>query len=135
MWEKIKSKLFSKAGKIALLVLGCYILIILAGVVVVVLTTLPKPPHKGYILADSWYSCEALFQIANQLGFYYLGGIKTNRIILPKGYRPKGIQLKQFANTLSLKDLDLVTVGSERYYTYLYQGRIRGGHAHVKTAR
>ena len=35
MWEKIKSKLFSKAGKIALLVLGCYILIILAGVVVV----------------------------------------------------------------------------------------------------
>ena len=93
-----------------------------------ILTTLPKPPHKGYILADSWYSCEALFQIANQLGFYYLGGIKTNRIILPKGYRPKGIQLKQFANTLSLKDLDLVTVGSERYYTYLYQGRIRGGH-------
>ena len=66
-----------------------------------ILTTLPKPPHKGYILADSWYTCETLFQIANQLGFYYLGGIKTNRIILPKGYRPKGIQLKSFANTLS----------------------------------
>ena len=37
-----------------------------------ILTTFTKPPHKGYILADSWYSCEALFQIANQLGFYYL---------------------------------------------------------------
>lgn len=93
-----------------------------------ILTTLPKPPHKGYILADSWYTCETLFQIANQLGFYYLGGIKTNRIILPKGYRPKGIQLKSFANTLSLKDLDLVTVGSETYYTYTYEGRVRGGH-------
>ena len=65
-----------------------------------ILTTLPKPPHKGYILADSWYTCETLFQIANQLGFYYLGGIKTNRIILPKGYRPKGIQLKSFAKHL-----------------------------------
>ena len=49
-------------------------------------------------------------------------------MILPKGYRPKGIQLKSFANTLSLKDLDLVTVGSETYYTYTYEGRVRGGH-------
>lgn len=89
---------------------------------------LPQPPHKGYVLTDSWYTCETLFQIAKQVGFDYLGAIKTNRIILPKGYRPNGIQLKQFANTLSLKDLDLVTVGSEQYYTYLYQGRIRGGH-------
>ena len=92
------------------------------------LMSLPKPPNKGYILADSWYTCEALFQTANQVGFRYLGAIKTNRIIHPKGYRPKGIQLKQFVKTLSLQDLDLVTVGSENYYTYLYTGRIRGGH-------
>lgn len=92
------------------------------------LMELPKPPYKGYVLADSWYTCEALLQTAKQVGFHYLGAIKTNRIILPKGYRPNGIQLKQFAKTLSLHDLDLVTVGSERYYTYLYKGRIRGGH-------
>ncbi len=66
--------------------------------------------------------------MAKQVEFHYLGTIKTNRIILPKGYRPNGIQLKQFAKTLSLHDLDLVTVQSERYYTYLYKGRIRGGH-------
>lgn len=56
-----------------------------------VLTRLPKPSHKGYILADSWYTCETLPRIANQSGFYYIGGIKTNRIIVPKGYRSKGI--------------------------------------------
>ena len=86
----------------------------------------PKPPNKGYILADSCYTYETLFQTAKQVGFHYLGAIKTNRIILPKGYRPNGIQLKQFAKTLSLHDLDLVTVGSESYDTYLYTGRIRG---------
>ena len=93
-----------------------------------VLVGLPKPPHKGYILADSWYTCDTLFQTAKQVGFHYLGAIKTNRLIFPKGYRPKGIQLKEFAKTLSLKDLDFVTVGSETYYTYVYEGRIRGGH-------
>ena len=92
------------------------------------LISLPKPPNKGYILADSWYTCESLLQTARNIGFYYLGALKTNRIILPKGYRPTGIQLKQFAKKLSLSDLDLVTVGSERYYTYVYEGRIRGGH-------
>lgn len=92
-----------------------------------VLINLPQPPSKGYILADSWYTCRHLIQLAQQIGFYYLGGIKTNRIILPKGYRPNGIQLKQFSQTLSLHDLDLVTVGSKSYYTYTYQGRIRGG--------
>lgn len=91
------------------------------------LIDLPQPPYQGYVLADSWYTCRSLIQLAQQIGFYYLGGIKTNRIILPKGYRPKGIQLKQFSETLSLRDLDLVTVGSKSYYTYTYQGRIRGG--------
>ena len=93
-----------------------------------VLMGLPKLPHKGYILADSWDTCETLFQTAKQVGFHYLEAIKTNRLIFPKGYRPKGIQLKEFAKTLSLKDFDLVTVGSEAYYTYVYEGRIRGGH-------
>ncbi len=35
MWEKIKSKLFGKTGKMVMLILGCYILIVLAGIVVV----------------------------------------------------------------------------------------------------
>lgn len=57
----------------------------------------------------------------------YLGVVKTNRVIFPKGYRPKGIQLKLFAHQLSLKDLDLVTVGLTQYYTYTYEGRIKSG--------
>ena len=58
-----------------------------------ILTTLPKPPHKGYILADSWYTCETLFQIANQLGFYYLGGIKTIESFFRKAIVRKGFNL------------------------------------------
>ena len=50
-----------------------------------------------------------------------------NRVIFPKGHRPKGIQLKGFAHPLNLKDLDLVTVGSTQYYTYTYEGKIKGG--------
>ena len=42
------------------------------------LIRLPKPPNKGYILGDSWYICETLFQTAKQVGFHYLGAIKKN---------------------------------------------------------
>lgn len=40
----------------------------------------------------------------------------------------QGIQLKQFVKTLSLKDLDLVTVEADIYYTYTYEGLVRSGH-------
>ena len=51
-----------------------------------------------------------------------------NRIIFPNGHRSKWSQLKLFAKPLSLKDLDLVTVGSETYYSYVYEDQIKGGH-------
>ena len=92
-----------------------------------ILKTLPTPPLKGYFLADSWYTCTSLLTLAHDKGFAYLGAVKTNRVIFPKGHRPKGIQLKVFAHQLNLKDLDLVTVGSTQYYTYTYEGRIKGG--------
>ncbi|MGL4335957.1 MAG: IS701 family transposase [Turicibacter sp.] len=91
------------------------------------ISSLPVPPNKGYILADSWYSCEALFEAAKSNNFYYMGALKTNRKIFPKGHRPKGIQLKAFAKTLNLKNLDLVTVEDDSYYTYTYLGKVKGG--------
>ena len=29
----------------------------------------PKPINKGYVLADSWYSCETLFKASQSIGF------------------------------------------------------------------
>ena len=37
------------------------------------LNELPRPVNKGYVLADSWYSCEALFKASATRGFQYLG--------------------------------------------------------------
>ena len=45
-----------------------------------------------------------------------------NRITLLKGIQPK-----QFSQILLPHNLDLVTARSKSYYTYTYQGRIRGG--------
>ena len=87
-----------------------------------IISSLPAPPNKGYILADNWYSCESLFEASKTNGFYYLGALKTNRKIFPKG-----IQLKAFAKTLDLKDLDQVTVENKSYYTYTYLGKVKGG--------
>ena len=92
-----------------------------------IISTLPKPPLKGYFLADSWYTCASLLTLAQDKGFTYFGAVKTNRVIFPKGYRSKGVQLKEFAQQLNLKDLDLVTVGSAQYYTYTYEGKIKSG--------
>ena len=30
----------------------------------ILLKELPSPVNKGYVLADSWYSCEALFNVS-----------------------------------------------------------------------
>ena len=81
---------------------------------------MPTPPLKGYFLTDSWYTCTSLLTLPHDKGFAYLGTVKTNRIIFPKGHRPKGIQLKVFAHQLDLKDLDLVTVGPIDSILYLH---------------
>ena len=93
-----------------------------------IIESLPKPVSKGYVMADSWYSCMTLFEASRTAGYHYLGALKSNRKIFPKGYRRKGIQIGAFASTLDASDFDLVTVDGERYYTYTYLGRINGMH-------
>jgi hypothetical protein len=92
-----------------------------------VLSEFPRPPHGGYVLADSWFTCNKILEHAWRHGFDYIGALKTNRIIFPKGERPKGIQIKEFAKRLDLKDLDLVTVGNNEYFVYTYEGRVKSG--------
>ena len=90
------------------------------------LKELPPPVNKGYVLADSWYSCEALFNVSTQKGFKYLGALKSNRKIFPRGYKNDGIKISDFIKTLKQHELDLVTVKGKAYYTYTYLGKING---------
>lgn len=86
--------------------------------------SLPSPINEGYVLCDSWYSCKKLFDISSKAGYAYVGGLRTNRVIYPKGHEKLGIKLHQFAKTLTKEDTDLVKVGNSEYYVYTYKGRL-----------
>ena len=90
------------------------------------LKEIPSPVNKGYVLADSWYSCEALFNVSAQRGFNYIGALKSNRKIFPRGHKKDGIKIGDFIKTLKQHELDLVTVKGKVYYTYTYLGKING---------
>jgi len=91
-----------------------------------IIAKLPKPATCGYVLADSWYSCKALFEAARSVGYHFIGAVKSNRKIFPRGYRKKGVQIGAFARSLKTSDFDLVTIDGHPYYAYTYLGKING---------
>jgi len=88
--------------------------------------SLPSPPHGGFVVTDSWYSCKALFDASSKAGYHFIGGLKCNRLVFPRGYRKKGIKISKFAQSLKPSDFDFVTVGEHKYYVYTYLGKING---------
>ena len=90
------------------------------------LAEFPVPPNKGYVLTDSWYSCDALFNAAECIGFKHMGALKSNRKIFPRGHKKDGIKISDFIKTLKQHELDVVTIGGKTYYTYTYLGKING---------
>lgn len=86
---------------------------------------LPEPPGIGYLLCDSWYTCNKVMDSFVQKGFYTIGALKINRLIYPCGIREK---LNSFASRLQITDagVHLVTVQSRQYYTYRYEGSLNG---------
>lgn len=89
-----------------------------------IIKTLPTPVSEGYILCDSWYSCKKIFDASKQRGYTYVGALKTNRVIYPKGHISLGTKINAFAKTLTKKDVSLVTAGSHEYYVYTYHGKL-----------
>jgi len=87
--------------------------------------SLPKSKNKSYVLCDSWYSCKAIFNSSEEAGYSYIGALKTNRVIYPKGHERLGIKLNKFATTLNRDDFDLVTVKDQEYYIYSYVGDLK----------
>lgn len=87
--------------------------------------SLSKPENKGYVLCDSWYSCKAIFNSSEKAGYSYIGALKTNRVIYPKGHERLGIKLHKLATTLNIEAFDLVTVKDQEYYIYNYVGDLK----------
>lgn len=86
---------------------------------------LPIPPSPGYLLCDSWYTCEKVVDMFASRGFYTISGLKTNRVLYPCGIR---VQLCEFAKTLRKGDAGVhkVTVGTRNYWVYRYDGKLNG---------
>ncbi|NEU05022.1 hypothetical protein [Clostridium senegalense] len=55
--------------------------------------------------------------------YHIIGGLKTNRVIYPKGI---GIQIKQFTQYIEKNDVHLVTVNNSKYWVYPYEGNLNG---------
>ena len=87
--------------------------------------SLPKPINKGYVLCDSWYSSKTIFDSSKKSSFSYIGALKTNRVIFPKGHERLGIKLHKFAESLDIRDFNLVTVKNKQYYIYTYYGNLK----------
>jgi hypothetical protein len=90
-----------------------------------IISSLPPPPNKGYVLGDSWYSSANVIKASRKSGFNYIGGLKINRIIYPSGYRMNR-QVQEYAKLLILADFHLVTVKKREYYVHRYQGKLNG---------
>ena len=88
--------------------------------------SLPTPPHGGFVVTDSWYSCKDLFAVSKTCGYHFIGGLKSNRLIFPRGFRKKGIKIGKFVQSLKPSDCDFVTVGERSYHIYTYLGKING---------
>lgn len=86
---------------------------------------LPEPPNIGYLLYDSWYTCDKVMDAFIRKGFYTIAGLKTNRILHPCGIRTP---LNEFASRLRKTDagVRLVSVGKRKYWIYRYDGQING---------
>lgn len=89
-----------------------------------IIEELPFPVLEGFVLCDSWYSCKKLFDASKSNGYRFIGALKTNRVIYPKGHKSLGIKVNSFAKTLKISDLSLVKAGGHEYYVYTYKGKL-----------
>jgi len=82
----------------------------------------PEAANKSYVLTDSWYTCSDLITAFGKKGYYYIGSLKTNRVIYPSNTR---INVSDFVLEVLVKDdFNLVTVKGVQYYTYRYEGKL-----------
>jgi hypothetical protein len=84
--------------------------------------TLPIFNHSAYVLTDSWYTSKQLVNVSAAKGLYFIGGLKTNRILFPQGIHTSATEL---ARHISEEETRLVTVGESSYHVYRYEGALK----------
>jgi hypothetical protein len=84
--------------------------------------TLPIFHHSAYVLADSWYTSKQLVNVSAAKGLYFIGGLKTNRILFPQGIHTSATEL---ARHITKEETHLVTVGESSYHVYRYEGALK----------
>lgn len=85
------------------------------------LQKVPSLKQPTYLLCDSWYTSRSIIESALSKGIHVIGALKSNRILYPEGKR---IQAKEFAKCIQKEDTDVVTVGTESYRVYRYDGTL-----------
>ncbi len=76
-----------------------------------------------YVLADSWYISDKFINQLQSKGYQVIGALRSNRIIYPQGIR---IKLSDFRAQINPKHLKTFKVNGRRFYTYRYEGPIKG---------
>lgn len=77
--------------------------------------------NPTYTLTDSWFNSKKLIDKSLSYGYHLIGGLKTNRCIYPLGIK---ISISKFVNFIKANDLDVVTVKSNKYKVYRYEGKV-----------
>lgn len=79
--------------------------------------------NQTYLLMDKWYASKNLIMEALKLGIHTIVPLKSSRLIFPDGVQQN---IKLFAENLQKSELNLVTVSGKDYYTYRYEGHLKG---------
>ena len=79
--------------------------------------------NQTYLLMDKWYGSKNLIMESLRLGIHTIVPIKSSRVIFPDGIQQN---IKSFSENLGRSDLNLVTVSGKDYYTYRYEGHLKG---------
>lgn len=79
--------------------------------------------NQAYLLMDKWYASKNLIMEALRLGIHTIVPLKSSRLIFHHGVQQN---IKLFAESLQKSELNLVTVGGKDYYTYRYEGHLKG---------
>ena len=87
------------------------------------LDDMPKTDAHVILEMDSWYTCKALWNKANEKNISLIGAMKTNRILCPDGHRWNA---QDYAAMLPNDQYHLVTVGGREYLVHRYEGALNG---------
>lgn len=72
-----------------------------------IISALKKTINGGYILTDSWYSCQELFEAANEARYGYIGALKNICKIYPLDTVKMVFKLVHLLRPLHLRNLIL----------------------------